>query len=95
LQDCSIRTLQDLIQFNKDHAEKELPTNNDNQQRLEGSQASNLSSEEYDKLFKFMRTTSRKEGIDKILQDYDIDVILGPGNANMHDLAAASGESFQ
>ena len=40
-----------------------------------------------------IRLGSRSGGIDGVLQDYNVDVILGPGNGPLYTLAAAAGRS--
>ncbi len=38
------------------------------------------------------RKIGRSEGIDKLLKEYDIDVIIGPAESAMPTIAAASGK---
>lgn len=40
-----------------------------------------------------MREASRANGIDKALQENDVDVLLGPGGGTLYSLSAAAGES--
>jgi amidase len=92
LESSPVRSLEELIQFNKDNADRELPPGKSNQSILESCQASNLSSEEYDRLFKHLRAVSRDQGIDKVFRENDLDVIIGPGDSLMINVAASSGE---
>jgi amidase len=52
----------------------------------------NLTKEEYKKFFNHMRKVSRDEGVDKVMKEHDLDVIIGPGDSFMSNIAAASGE---
>ena len=38
------------------------------------------------------RDVGRTRGIDRIMKEYDIDVIIGPAESSMTDIASASGE---
>lgn len=38
-----------------------------------------------------MRDFGRRRAIDKCLQDYDVDIILGPADSNMYDYYTAAG----
>ena len=40
-----------------------------------------------------MREASRANGIDKALQENDVDVLLGPGGGTLYSLSAAAGEN--
>lgn len=42
-------------------------------------------------MFQELRQLSREEGIDAILRDYDVDIVLGPGSGPLYDIAAAAG----
>jgi len=52
-----------------------------------------MSKEEYDLTWKFWRSASREQGIDRILKDYDCDVIIGPADSGLPTYASASGKS--
>lgn len=61
------------------------------QDKLEKAIATNLSTETLDITLYHAREISRTNGIDKILKDYNLDVIIGPAESSMTDLASASG----
>lgn len=61
------------------------------QDKLEKALRTKLSAETLDAALKYARDVGRTRGIDKILKEYEIDVIIGPAESSMTDLAAASG----
>lgn len=61
------------------------------QDKLEEALATKLSPETLHATFQHAREVSRTKGIDKILTDYNLDVIIGPAESSMTDMAAASG----
>lgn len=61
------------------------------QDKLEKALATNLSTKALDAALQHAREVSRSKGIDKILKDYDLDVIIGPAESSTTDLASASG----
>jgi len=62
------------------------------QDKLEDALANKLSTATLEANLNHARDVSRTKGIDKMLKDYDIDVIIGPAESAMTDLAAASGQ---
>ena len=61
------------------------------QDRLEKALAHNYNTEYLDAALTRARKIGRDEGIDKIFEEYDLDVIIGPADSAMVSLAAASG----
>lgn len=73
----NVRSLQELIDFNEQHAQIELALFD--QSILLASQAMNsLESEAYQTALTTMLQATRKEGIDKLLQEYDVQVLIAP-----------------
>ena len=73
--DLEVKTLEDIIQFNKDNADKEMPYFQ--QEILEEAQAKgDLAEKEYQDALKTVLEISR-EGIDESLKKDDLDAILG------------------
>ena len=62
------------------------------QDKLEGALNSKASASTLDAALNHARDIGRTRGIDKILKDYDIDLIIGPAESSMADIASASGE---
>lgn len=61
------------------------------QDKLEAALDAKFSRETLDANLQHARHVSRTEGIDKMLKEYDIDVIIGPAESAMTSFAAASG----
>ncbi|KAI4111248.1 MAG: hypothetical protein LQ339_000709 [Xanthoria mediterranea] len=91
LENSPVYTLEELVEFNRKHSETELPPRYPKQDKLEGALATKLSPETLDATLQYAREVSRTKGIDKILKDYNLDVIIGPAESSMSDIAAASG----
>ncbi|KAI4220073.1 MAG: hypothetical protein LQ349_008177 [Xanthoria aureola] len=91
LEYSQVYTLEELVEFNRKHSETELPPRHPKQDKLEEALATKLSPETLDATLQYAREVSRTKGIDKILEDYNLDVIIGPAESSMTDIAAASG----
>lgn len=75
-----ICTLEEIIAFNKAHAEEEMPFFG--QEIFEQSQAKgSLIDPEYLKAFNISRLRGGKDGIDKVLDEYDLDALIAPTGA--------------
>jgi len=88
--DSNIRTLEDVIQFNSDHADEELPDFAPDQLSLIDARDCKMTDETYEAGVKHMQVTSRAS-ITKTLLDNDINVIIGPADARMASVAACAG----
>ncbi|KAK4446542.1 putative amidase [Podospora aff. communis PSN243] len=81
LDEAKVRTLQDIIDFNKQYSEKALPP----------LPAQKLSEGEYERDLKHLTHVSRDLGIDRILKEFNVDVIIGPADSFITSLATGSG----
>jgi amidase len=73
----STRNLQQLIDFNEAHKEIELALFD--QSIFVASQAmDSLESEEYQTAIQIVQTSTRQEGIDRLLQEHNVQVLLAP-----------------
>ncbi|KAI0199461.1 amidase signature domain-containing protein [Astrocystis sublimbata] len=86
----SIRNLKDLIQFNKDHAELELPPNHSSQVQFESAIASPMTQEEYEKGLKHLRQSFR-DATEKCFKATKADVIVASGESFLTTIASGSG----
>ncbi|GAW06898.1 amidase signature enzyme [Lentinula edodes] len=73
-----VRTLADLIQFNIDHAELELPEGYSNQGILIDSEATNGRDEAYGKALARNLELGATRGIDAALKEYKLDALVLP-----------------
>ncbi|MDP1554032.1 MAG: amidase family protein, partial [Hyphomonas sp.] len=71
------RTLSDIIAFNRNHADDELPLFG--QDIFEASDARGpLDDEAYTKALALVQSATRENGIDKLLADYNVSVLVAP-----------------
>ncbi|KAH0524975.1 hypothetical protein TsFJ059_007409 [Trichoderma semiorbis] len=86
-----IHSLEDLIEFNKTHADKELPPGADNQAALLRALQAKMTDDEYKDIMNSARELCGKNGIDKTLEENDVDIIIGPGDGPMFGIALTAG----
>ncbi|KAM0801933.1 amidase signature domain-containing protein [Usnea florida] len=91
VQDSKVHSLDELISFNIDNADTELPPRNPRQDFLERAASINMTSKEYDHLVEHARNVARGSGIDEVFREYDINIILGPAESAITQFAAAAG----
>ncbi|KAK4460365.1 amidase family [Cladorrhinum samala] len=91
--DCRIHTLKDLIKFNEDHADQELPPSADNQNGLIRAleRDGTMTDEEYNSLVNYARDRCGRQGIDKVLDENGVDVIVGPGDGPLFVISGTAG----
>ncbi len=88
-----LKTLKDLIEFNKKHADKEMPYFNQ-ELFLEGEAKGPLTDQEYiDALEKNHRLT-REEGIDAVMNKHNLDVIVSPTDSPAWMTDLVDGDHF-
>ncbi|KAH6848069.1 amidase signature domain-containing protein [Chaetomium sp. MPI-CAGE-AT-0009] len=86
-----VRTLAELVKFNREHADIALPPVHPGQQLLEGALNDKLTKEKYAEGVNILRQAARINGIDKTLADFNLDVIIGPMDGRIPTIAAAAG----
>ncbi|ATY64985.1 glutamyl-tRNA(gln) amidotransferase subunit [Cordyceps militaris] len=91
LEGSKVQTLDELMQFMRDNAKQEMPPESPNMTRLEMAAAFNITADEYQDALADMRDFGRRRAVDKCLQDYDVDIILGPGDSRINELYATAG----
>jgi len=89
----TVRDLQELIKFNKDHAEQELPPRHDNQDFLVQTQAQNISAQHYRTQLDLMHSLFRENGVDAVMERYNVDVIIGPSDSFLSSIATFTGKA--
>ncbi|UPK93858.1 hypothetical protein LCI18_004793 [Fusarium solani-melongenae] len=77
--DPQLRTLEDLVQFNKKHAEVELPPDQPSQAVLENGLKDNMTNEEYHSSLKHFRQSVRA-AVEKLWEETGTDVIMASGD---------------
>ncbi|KAJ4263557.1 hypothetical protein NW762_006376 [Fusarium torreyae] len=86
----NLRTLDDLVKFNKEHTELELPPEQSSQSVFESALKTNITDEEYETGLKHLRASFR-DAIEKCLEETGADVIMGSGETFMSTMASGSG----
>ena len=61
---------------------------------MEDAEDLNLTEAEYQEYLKKIREVSRDQGIDYILDKYNADVIIGPADSTLSNIASGSGEGY-
>ncbi|CAK7233312.1 hypothetical protein SCUCBS95973_008552, partial [Sporothrix curviconia] len=89
--DCKIHTLKDLIDFNEAHADEELPPSANNQDGLVRALNAHMADDEYHALLAFARNRCGPGGVDKALEENDVDVIIGPGDGPLFAIPGTAG----
>lgn len=97
LQNCppaiKVRTLEDLIKFNLEHAASEMPYF-DQEIFLEAREKGDLNSAEYLKALENVLKSNGPEGIDKAMEQYKLDAIIAPTGAPAWPIDVINGDHF-
>ncbi|KAL6699633.1 amidase signature domain-containing protein [Trichoderma pleuroticola] len=91
LETPQIKTLGELIAFNKENADRELPPGYDNQDILIRSENTEITPEDRENYVAHLKNLGRDEGIDKIFDEYGINVVMGPLESPLYYFAAVCG----
>ncbi|CAI7658759.1 unnamed protein product [Penicillium glandicola] len=90
----SVKSIEDLINFNSEHAEKALSGGFEKPQGLlqdSVERQNDLSPAKYEEAKAFIRHKARVEGYERTFMNYDIDILAGPLDSRMGSIAAAAG----
>ncbi|EHK48802.1 hypothetical protein TRIATDRAFT_175067, partial [Trichoderma atroviride IMI 206040] len=90
LEDSQVRSLDELIRFNQNHAEKELPPGK-SPFITQNAATMTMSDQEHDFLLRHARKVGRDIGIDKTLKEYDVDLVIAPADSPVNLLVSAAG----
>ena len=91
--DLSQMTLADLIEFNRNNAEAEMPWFD--QEIFEQAQAKGpLSDEAYKEALAAAHQATRAEGIDKLLAEHDLDALIAPTGSAAWTIDLINGDHF-
>ncbi|EFX06390.1 amidase family protein [Grosmannia clavigera kw1407] len=88
--ESEVRTAEQLIQWNKEHMDLELPPEFPAQQQLENTVKCKLTQEERDAIAEFIRHKARN-AFDRILGEGKATVLMGPLDGRIVTIAAAAG----
>ncbi|TPX14159.1 uncharacterized protein E0L32_000553 [Thyridium curvatum] len=88
--DPKLRKLEDLVEFNKQHASQELPPEQPSQQVLENGLSDNITDAKYEQGLRHLRQSMR-DSIEKCLAESKADVIMASGESLLTSIAAVAG----
>ncbi|KAI0100918.1 amidase family protein [Nemania sp. FL0031] len=88
--DAPIHNIKDLIKFNQDNAQEEMPPYANNQDIFLEVQSFHIPDAEYDEILEFGRRKSRQEGIDKVMKEHDVNIIVAPSDSPLFLMASLS-----
>ncbi|KAL4866522.1 hypothetical protein BDV12DRAFT_172729 [Aspergillus spectabilis] len=91
LAQSKVRSLQDVIDFNEQHKEQELPPHHPRQDLFQAAQDLNLTQAEYNKYHAHFRHVTRDLGVDHIFRTYNVNVIIGTADGFITSFATGSG----
>jgi len=86
-----IKTLEDLIKFNKDHASIEFDAEHPDQGQLLRALRTPPSKELYEKAVFHSRNVAKDQGIDKLFKEKNLNLLAYSMDALVHNIAAAAG----
>ncbi|KAF2971196.1 hypothetical protein GQX73_g2402 [Xylaria multiplex] len=86
--DAPIHNIDNLIKFNQDNGQDEMPPYANNQDIFLAIQSFNMPDPEYNKILKFGRQMSRQNGIDKVMKEHDVNIIIAPSDSQLFIIAA-------
>lgn len=88
-----VRTMADIIEFNKQNADKEMPWFG--QEIFETAvEKGDLNSEEYLEALKNSKLYAGKEGIDKVMEEHKLDAIIAQTNGPSWSIDWVNGDQF-
>jgi len=91
--DQSLKSLADLIRFNKEHAQQEMPWFN--QEIFEqAEQTRGLDDPEYLLALKKSKEKSRAEGIDQLMDEHRLDALIAPTNGPSWPIDWVNGDNY-
>ncbi|KAL6693351.1 amidase signature domain-containing protein [Trichoderma pleuroticola] len=89
--ESSVRTVEQLIQWNSDHKDLELPPAFPGQEQLENTLKINLTEEKRQEIVSFIRKIAKDDGFDRIFEETGAEVLIGPLDGRIVTVAAAAG----
>ncbi|KAI0531526.1 hypothetical protein GGR58DRAFT_524436 [Xylaria digitata] len=81
--DAPIHSIDDLIKFNQDHAQEKMLPHANNQDIFLEIQSFKMPDAEYDEMLKFRRQMSPQHGIDKVMKEHDVNIIVAPSDSQL------------
>ncbi|OPB44623.1 hypothetical protein A0O28_0029420 [Trichoderma guizhouense] len=92
LESSQVRNLRELVDWNRQHADIELPQEYPSQSSLESALECNISAAENAETLAFLRKLAGPDGIDQILNLFKLDAIASLSDSPLSSVASAAGE---
>ncbi|KAJ5117013.1 amidase signature domain-containing protein [Penicillium angulare] len=89
-EDTPVRSVEELVQFNKDNSAIELPHDHSGQELIIAAVEDTMTDEEFQSESRQVRETATKS-VESTLEKYGVDVIIGSSDARIAGVAAAAG----
>lgn len=91
--DIKIRSLEELIKFNEDHADKEMPYFGQ-EILIAAQEKGDLNAEEYKKALAHVLKSNGPEGIDLVMNKYKVDAMIAPTGAPSWPTDVINGDNY-
>ncbi|PVH86293.1 amidase signature enzyme [Cadophora sp. DSE1049] len=92
LQDSPVRTVKDIVEFNRRYSLVELPPDYPNQSYLESAlEAKPWTKEQSEEAIRQLHKVARERGVDHTMREKDINVIIGPCDSRLDAIVTGSG----
>ncbi|KAJ4862552.1 amidase domain-containing protein [Trichoderma breve] len=91
LNSSEVRTLKELVDWNRQHADRELPREYPSQSSLEDSLQCKISAAENAETLAFLRKLAGPDGIDRILKLFKLDAVASLADSPLSSVASAAG----
>ncbi|PKK50858.1 hypothetical protein CI102_4196 [Trichoderma harzianum] len=91
LESSQVRNLQELVDWNRQHADRELPQEYPSQSCLESALQCNISAAENAETLACLRKLAGPDGIDQILNLFKLDAIASLADSPLSSIASAAG----
>ncbi|MEE4284996.1 MAG: amidase [Mariniphaga sp.] len=88
-----VKTIQEIIEFNKNHADREMPWF-DQEIFEQATEKGDLKSEEYIEALKNSKRFAGKEGIDAVMEKHNLDAIIAQTNGPAWTIDWVNGDHF-
>ena len=91
--DAPVKTLADIIAFNEANKDKEMPFFGQ-EIMLKAQEKGSLEDEEYKEALEKVQKANREDGIDKVMDEHQLDAIIGPTGGPSWPIDLINGDHF-
>lgn len=91
MEDVPVRSIDELVEYNKQHAERTMPEPHTDQDDLLKALNNSASPQEVKEALRQIRQVAGAEGLDKAFKDHNLDVLVAPSDSTMCSFTTATG----